>query len=87
MSDNGEPPDPENEKADLAVGHLEWNENNWRTITVRGLQVKWKRSLENCLDAAIEAESGDLGMVERNLVEAATEMLSVAYEIRAKLRQ
>ena len=44
---------------------------------------KWKHSLERALDA----ESGDLGLIERNLVESATEMLSVAAEIRRGLRQ
>ena len=50
-------------------------------------KFKWKRALESALDGVLEAESGDLGLIERNLVEAATEMLCVAAEIRRKLRQ
>ena len=50
-------------------------------------KLKWKRSLELALDAIVEAESGDLGLIERNLVGAATEILSVAAEIRMRLRQ
>jgi hypothetical protein len=35
----------------------------------------------------LEAENGELGLIERNLVEAATEMLEVAAEIRGELRR
>ena len=56
-------------------------------ITPSPEKLKWKRSLELALDAIVEAESGDLGLIERNLVGAATEMLSVAAEIRMTLRQ
>lgn len=58
-----------------------------RTVTVMGLYVKWVRGLEAALDAVRESESGDIAMIERNLVESATEMLGVASEIRGKLRQ
>ena len=47
----------------------------------------WKRTLALALDGVLEAASGDLGLVERNLVESATEMLAVAAEIRWRLRQ
>jgi hypothetical protein len=46
-----------------------------------------KRALELALDGVLEAESGDLGLIERNLVESATEMLVVASEIRRRLRR
>ena len=54
-------------------------------ITPSTEKLKWKRSLELALDAVTEAKSGDLGLIERNLVDAATEMLRVASEIRSRL--
>jgi hypothetical protein len=48
---------------------------------------KWRRSLALALDGVLEAEPGDLGLIEPNLVEAATEMLAAAAEIRRRLRQ
>jgi hypothetical protein len=48
---------------------------------------KWQRLLERALDAVMEANAGDLALIERNLVEAGTQMLVVASEIRAELRQ
>ena len=56
-------------------------------ITPRPEKIKWKRALELALDAVVEAESGDLGLIARNLVEAATAMLVVASEIQGRLRQ
>ena len=50
-------------------------------------KLKWKRVLELAFDAVVEAESGDLGLIARNLVEAATAMLVVASEIQGRLRQ
>ena len=50
-------------------------------------KLKWKRALELALDAVVKAESGDLGLIARNLVEAATAMLVVASEIQGRLRQ
>jgi hypothetical protein len=47
----------------------------------------WKRTLALAFDGVLEAESGDLSLIERNLVESATEMLRVAGEIRRQLRQ
>ena len=48
---------------------------------------RWKRSLECACEPMLEAQSGNLCLIERNLVESATEMLSVAAEIRRGLRQ
>jgi hypothetical protein len=56
-------------------------------ITRYAEKLNWKRALESALDAVLEAESGDLGLIERNLVDAATSMLAVASEIRRELRQ
>jgi hypothetical protein len=78
------PPDPGNEKAALACGDLKANQYLEQRLQELG-KLKWKRSLELALDAIVEAESGDL--IERNLVGEATEMLSVAAEIRTRLRQ
>ena len=50
-------------------------------------KLNWKLDLERALDAVLDAGSGDLGLIERNLVEAATSMLAVAGEIRRGLRQ
>ena len=50
-------------------------------------ELNWKRALESALDAVLEAQSGDIGLIERNLVESATEMLAVASEIRRRLRR
>jgi hypothetical protein len=77
---------PGDEKAALAGGDLETKQDIRDTIQ-QAEQLKWKHSLELAIDALIEAQSGDLGLIERNLVEAATEMLKVASEIRRRLRQ
>jgi hypothetical protein len=77
---------PPNEKAALAGGDLEANQRQTH-FTHETEKSKWKRSIELTLDAVLEAESGDLGLIERNLVAAATEMLCVASEIRRRLRQ
>jgi hypothetical protein len=82
---NKEHPPPK-EKAALAGGDLEAN-NVRHLFTHATKKLKWKRSLEYALDAVLEAESGDLGLIARNLVESATEMLAVAAEIRRGLRQ
>jgi hypothetical protein len=50
-------------------------------------KLKWKRDLEWALDAVLELQSGDLGLVARNLTESATVMLTIAAEIRRELRQ
>ena len=80
------PPKANGELGELA-GRRQENENNWRTITVMNLTVKWVRELNHALDAIEESKSGDIGLVERNLVEGATQMLAVASEIRRTLRQ
>jgi hypothetical protein len=80
------PPDPGNEKAALAGGDLKANQCDEEVPQDAG-KFKWKRSLELALDAVTEAKSRDLGLLERNLVEAATEMLRVASEIRSRLWQ
>jgi hypothetical protein len=77
---------PPKEKAALAGGDLETNQCRAH-FTHDSKKLKWRRSLERALDAVLEAESGDLGIVERNLIEAATSMLDVAGEIRRELRQ
>jgi hypothetical protein len=48
---------------------------------------RWKQTLQHAHEAVEEADSGDLGLIDRNLVEAGTQMLVVATEIRAELRQ
>ena len=58
-----------------------------RIILYQVERVKWKRALELALDAILEAESGELEMIARNLLEAATVMLLVASEIRGRVRQ
>jgi hypothetical protein len=59
-----------------------------RTHVTHSLQnLKWKRALESALDGVLEAQSGDIALIERNLVESATEMLEIAAEIRRGLRQ
>jgi hypothetical protein len=78
---------PGNKKAALAGGNVEANEYDNQEVTQDATKLKWKRSLELALDAVTEAKSGDLGLIERNLVEAATEMLGVASEIRGALRR
>jgi len=82
---NKEHPPPK-EKAALAGGDLEANQRHAH-LTHETENRKWKRALEWALDAVLEADSGDLGLIERNLVEAATSMLEVAGEIRKSLRQ
>jgi hypothetical protein len=57
------------------------------SVTVRGLFVKLRRDLWLALDCVEECRSGDLGLVERNLIEGATAMLNAAAEVRATLRQ
>jgi hypothetical protein len=49
-------------------------------------KIKWQRALELALDGVLEARSGDIALIERNLVESATSMLEVAGEIRRRLR-
>jgi hypothetical protein len=39
-------------------------------ITQYSEKLKWKRLLEWALDAVLEAEFGDLGLIQLNLVEA-----------------
>jgi hypothetical protein len=75
---------PGDEKAALAGGDLE-TEQDIRNATQQAEKLKSKRALELAIDAVIEAKSGDLGLIERNL--AATEMFGVASEIRRRLRQ
>jgi hypothetical protein len=87
MSDDSKSPSGNGKGALAGAQSLVVNEQTTRTITVRGLHVKWARHLELALDAVHESKSGDIGLMERNLVEGATEMLSLASEIRAKLRQ
>jgi hypothetical protein len=77
---------PPKEKAALAGGDLESNQRQTH-FTRSQEKFKWKRALELALDSVLETESGDLGLIQRNLVEAATEMLQVAAEIRRELRQ
>jgi hypothetical protein len=61
-------------------------DDSGRNVTQYSEKVKaWKRSLELAFDGVLEAENGDLGLIERNLVEAATEMVAAA--IRGELRQ
>ena len=81
MSDDSKSP-PENGKGALAGAQsLVVNEQTTGPITVRGLHVKWVRQLELALDSVRESKSGDIGLMERNLVEGATEMLSLASQI------
>ena len=56
-------------------------------ITPSADKGKWISELWLAIDAVSESQSGDLGLVARNLVEVATQMLSVASEIRRRLRQ
>jgi hypothetical protein len=86
MTDTNKEHPPPNEKAALAGGDLEAN-NVRHLFTHKTGKSKWKRDLEWALDAVLEADCGDLGLIERNLVEAATSMLEVASEIRRELRQ
>jgi hypothetical protein len=63
-------------------------DDSGRNVRQYSEKVKmWERSLALSLDGMLEAETGDLGLIQRNLVEAATEMLAVAAEIRGELRQ
>jgi hypothetical protein len=61
--------------------------NEGLTITVQRLFVKLRRDLFLALDCVEECRSGDLALKERNLIEGATLMLSLASEIRGTLRQ
>jgi hypothetical protein len=83
---NKEHPPPK-EKAALAGGDLEANQRQTHFTQCAEKFKSWKRTLALAFDGVSEAESGDLGLVERNLVESATEMLAVAAEIRSRLRQ
>ena len=79
---------PENEKATRKDGSLIWNREDDSAIVRQNAEnVKWIQRLEFCIDAIYESLSGDLGLVARNLVESATEMLVVAGEIRRRLRK
>ena len=87
MEANKNPSDGKREGRTLEECGPKANESTSRIIAYSVERVKWKRSLELALDAVLEAESGDLALVAKNLLEAATMMLLVASEIRGRLRQ